>query len=72
MLIYLKEQAARILYILSKILYNGETNVKQEELKQFLETSQELQVKGLQGDYSEYGAKYRNNEDIVGKESFLD
>ena len=31
-------------------LYNGEAFIMQEELKMFLETAQELQVKGLQGE----------------------
>ena len=31
-------------------LYNGETLVTQRELKAFLETAQELQIKGLQSD----------------------
>ena len=32
-------------------LYNGEAHIAQEELKNFLETAQELQVKGLQTTY---------------------
>jgi hypothetical protein len=36
-------------------LYNGETFITQEELKQFLETAQDLQDKGLQGDLQGIG-----------------
>ena len=72
MLIYLKGTSSTDLGHVIEFLYDGETNVKQEELKKFLETGQELQVKGLKGDYGEYGAEYKNNGDIVGKESSLD
>ena len=46
-------------------LYNGETNVAQEELNNFLETAQELQVKGLQNnsDDAEVESKFQNNSD---------
>ena len=50
MLIYLKGISSAELGQVTDFLYNGETFITQEELKQFLETAQELQVKGLQGD----------------------
>merc|ERR1719507_268455 len=50
MLIYLKGISSAELGHVTDFLYNGETFITQEELKQFLETAQELQVKGLQGD----------------------
>jgi hypothetical protein len=48
-LIYLKGISSAELENITDFLYNGEANVAQEELAQFLETAQELQVKGLQG-----------------------
>ena len=49
MLIYLKGISSAELEHVTDFLYNGETFITQEELKQFLETAQDLQVKGLQG-----------------------
>ena len=50
MLIYLKGTSSAVLEHVIEFLYNGEANITQEELKQFLETAQDLQIKGLQGD----------------------
>ena len=48
MLIYLKGiDSVQLEYILD-FLYNGEASVGQEELKEFLETGEELQVKGFE------------------------
>merc|ERR1712034_251152 len=55
MLIYLKGTSSTQLEHVIEFLYNGEANISQEELKQFLETAQELQVKGLQGDLQGLG-----------------
>ena len=49
MLIYLKGISSGELEQIADFLYNGETSCTQEELNKFLETGQELQVKGLQG-----------------------
>jgi len=50
MLIYLKGISSAELQNLVEFMYNGEANIAQEILKQFLEAAQELQVKGLQGE----------------------
>ena len=50
MLIYLKGISSAELENVTDFLYNGEANMAQAELTKFLETAQELQVKGLQGD----------------------
>ena len=47
MLIYLKGISSAGLEHDADFLYNGEAFVVQEELKMFLETAQELQVKGI-------------------------
>ena len=48
MLIYLKGiDSVQLEYILD-FLYNGKASVGQEELKEFLETGKELQVKGFE------------------------
>ena len=51
MLIYLKGISSAELENITDFLYNGEANIAQGELTQFLETAQELQVKGLKGIY---------------------
>jgi len=48
MLIYLKGINSVQLENLLDFLYNGEASVGQEELKEFLETGKELQVKGFE------------------------
>jgi hypothetical protein len=55
MLIYLKGISSAELEHVTDFLYNGETFITQEELKQFLETARDLQVKGLQGDLQGLG-----------------
>merc|ERR1712096_324891 len=46
--IYLKEIKSVELEHVIDFLYNGEAYIAQEELNSFLETAQELQIKGLQ------------------------
>merc|ERR1719430_1463332 len=48
MLIYLKGIKSVQLEHLLDFIYNGEASVGQEELKEFLETGKELQVKGFE------------------------
>ena len=48
MLIYLKGTNSVQLKHLLDFIYNGEASVGQEELKEFLETGKELQVKGFE------------------------
>jgi hypothetical protein len=50
MLIYLKGTSSAELEHVLEFLYNGEANITQAELQHFLETAQDLQIKGLQGD----------------------
>ena len=50
MLIYLKGISSAELEHVTDFIYNGEASITQDELKKFLETAQDLQVKGLQGD----------------------
>ena len=50
LMIYLKGIRKVELEHVADFLYNGETCVTQRELKAFLETAQELQIKGLQSD----------------------
>ena len=64
MLIYLKGISSAELDHVTDFLYNGEAFVTHQELKQFLETAQELQVKGLQGDLQGIGQK-ENNMDTI-------
>ena len=55
MLIYLKGINSVQLERVLDFIYNGEASVGQEELKDFLETGNELMVKGLEGDISALG-----------------
>ena len=55
MLIYLKGINSGQLKYLLDFMYNGEVSVRKEELKGFLETGNELQVKGFEGDVSGLG-----------------
>ena len=50
MLIYLKGISSAELEHVTDFLYNVEAFISQVELKKFLETAQELKVKGLQGE----------------------
>ena len=49
MLIYLKGISSAELKHVADFLYNGEASIPQEELKQFLDTANDLKVKGLEG-----------------------
>ena len=50
MLIYLKGISSAKLEPVIEFLYNGETFITQEEVKVFIDTGKELQVKGLEGE----------------------
>merc|ERR1712142_370870 len=50
MLIYLKGISSDKLEPIIEFLYNGETFITQEEVKVFIDTGKELQVKGLEGE----------------------
>merc|ERR1719427_217712 len=71
MLVYLKGISSDKLEPVIDFIYNGETFVTQEDLKEFIETGKDLKVKGLEGeltgimdDIDEQG-KY-NHENIEG------
>ena len=69
LLIYLKGIASAQLQNVIEFMYKGEANISQEELKVFLETAQELQVKGLEVemeyiDKNDSEKHEKNNEDI--------
>ena len=74
--IYLKGIQKVTLKNIFDFLYNGEANVAQEDLNTFLETTKELQVKGLQHINSEnvenHGQQEKNNELILMIESKYD
>ena len=61
MLIYLKGINRRYLENVVNFLYNGEVYVTQEELNEFLETAQELQVKGLQSNQEDENVISQHN-----------
>ena len=63
MLIYLKGISSAYLQHVTDFLYNGEAFITQEELKLFIETAQELQVKGLQGDLQNLGENEHEKEE---------
>merc|ERR1719228_1391957 len=50
MLIYFKGISCADLENITDFMYNGEASIVQEDLKMFLETGKELQVKGLIGE----------------------
>merc|ERR1711888_570953 len=50
MLVYLKGISSKKLERVLDFIYNGEVSVGQEEIKVFVETGKEIQVKGLEGD----------------------
>jgi hypothetical protein len=54
-LIYLKGISSEYLQHVTDFLYNGEAFITQEERKMFIETTQELQVKGFQCDLQNIG-----------------
>ena len=76
LLIYLKGINSAELEHVTDFLYNGETFITQEELKMFLETAKELQIKGLQGDLQGMGQNesetMNENNEIDDQESILD
>ena len=55
MLIYLKGISSADLQHVTDFLYNGEAFITNEELKMFIETAQDLKVKGLQSDLQNLG-----------------
>jgi len=50
MLVYLKGISSNNLEPVIDFIYNGEASIAQEQLKVFIETGKELQVKGLEGE----------------------
>merc|ERR1711888_252956 len=50
MLVYLKGISSEKLEEVLDFIYNGEVSIGQEEIKVFIETAKELQVKGLEGE----------------------
>ena len=87
MLIYLKGINRKDLENVVSFLYNGEVYVTQEELTKFLETAQELQVKGLQSNqedesnfnqtdaepkYQDIETGYTQSQDTVEQETVLE
>ena len=86
-LIYLKGINRKDLENVVNFLYNGEVYVTQEELTKFLETAQELQVKGLQSNqedesnfnqtdaepkYQDIETGYTQSQDTVEQETVLE
>merc|ERR1712055_1246963 len=86
-LIYFKGINRKDLENVVSFLYNGEVYVTQEELTKFLETAQELQVKGLQSNqedesninqtdaepkYQDIEIGYTQSEDTVEQETVLE
>merc|ERR1712055_301411 len=87
MLIYLKGINSVQLEHLLDFIYNGEASVGEEELKEFLETGKELQVKGFEAYVSGVGGGtkedpvrrmdeneviYENRDKIINKNSMSD
>ena len=65
MLIYLKGINSVYLQHVTDFLYNGEAFITQDELKVFIETAQEVQVKGLQGDLQNLGETEHEKQVLV-------
>ena len=67
-LIYLRGIEAKNLTSVLDFIYHGQANVQQEDLQNFLNLGQELQLKGLQGVEEQKGAnrpnKKRKREDV--------
>ena len=55
MLVYLKGISSEKLEEVLDFIYNGEVSIGQEEIKVFIETGKELQVKGLEGELTGIG-----------------
>ena len=68
MLIYLKGISSAKLEPVIEFLYNGETFITQEEVKVFIDTGKELQVKGLEGELTGIEDNHVKKEN----ESFLE
>jgi len=64
--LYLKGITGVELEYVIEFLYNGEVNIAQEELTRFLETAQELQVKGLINHENE------NNHETIDESSIME
>jgi len=58
--IYLKGVKPTELDYIVDFLYNGETYIAQDELNMFLETAQELEIKGIQSDNYDQGSSNQN------------
>ena len=77
MLIYLKGVSRNELEPVLGFLYNGEASIAQEELKQFIMTGNELQVKGLDGEITAVGEnltepkKYQVQEELISKHKYI-
>ena len=57
MLVYLKGISSEKLEEVLDFIYNGEVSIGQEEIKVFIETGKELQVKGLEGELTGIGER---------------
>merc|ERR1719427_2295583 len=68
MLVYLKGISSEKLEPVIDFVYNGEAFVTQEQLKVFIETGKELQVKGLDGELTGVGQNEAENP-IIPQES---
>ena len=77
MLIYLKGVSRNELESVLGFLYDGEASIAQEELKQFIMTGNELQVKGLDGEITAVGEnltepkKYQVKEELISKHKYI-
>ena len=67
MLIYLKGISSAKLEPVIEFLYNGETFITQEEVKVFIDTGKELQVKGLEGELT----GIEDNQDKMQNNSYI-
>ncbi|XP_077297616.1 uncharacterized protein LOC143919269 isoform X2 [Arctopsyche grandis] len=54
-IVFLKDVSYTVLKDLLQFMYQGEVNVKQEELASFISTAEQLQVKGLTGNQTDDG-----------------
>merc|ERR1719158_1503715 len=70
MLVYLKGVHSAKLEPVLDFIYNGEAFIAQKQLKVFIETGKELQVKGLEGELT--GVLENSNESQVNSQENLD
>ena len=74
-MIYMRGLKGHILMGIVDFIYNGEANIYQEDLDQFLALAEELQLKGLTGNSQEEPkkvfAKHNNLEFLVEKANFI-